>query len=163
MNTGGAPRQVGYSLAGFGFATIVGQVWLLRAMDRTFGAARAAEIGSALPRRSGTSGFAFGHGNALIIVCIVLTTMGFVAGPALVACCRYAYRATRKGCCRAVIASMNGVAAVLTPLSCRAVQRVLGRVAARRLSGRALPAVGLLGVGGMLMVARRRARRARRR
>jgi hypothetical protein len=40
----------------------------------TFGTARAAEIGLGL-LAAGYIGFAFGHGNALIVVCIVLTTM----------------------------------------------------------------------------------------
>jgi DHA1 family tetracycline resistance protein-like MFS transporter len=151
---GWGTRQVGYSLAGFGAATIVGQVWLLRAMDRTFGTARAAEIGLAL-LAIGYVGFAFGHGNALVIVCIVLTTMGFVAGPALAGLLSVRIPGDAQGLLQGVLASLNGVAAVLTPLIMTALFSVF--------SDGSLPIVfpgapylvsALLGAAGMLMVAR---------
>jgi DHA1 family tetracycline resistance protein-like MFS transporter len=112
---GWGTRQVGYSLAVFGAATIVGQVWLLRAMDRAFGAARSAEIALAL-LAIGYVGFAFGHGIALVAVCIVLTTMGFVAGPALAGLLSVRIPGDAQGLLQGVIASLNGFAAVLTPL-----------------------------------------------
>jgi len=151
---GWSTRQVGYSLAGFGAATIVGQIWLLRAMDRAFGTARAAEIGLAL-LAVGYVGFAFGHGNVLVAVCIVLTTMGFVAGPALAGLLSMRIPGDAQGLLQGVIASLNGVAAVLTPLVMPALFSVF--------SDGSLPVVfpgapyllsALLGAAGMLMVAR---------
>jgi DHA1 family tetracycline resistance protein-like MFS transporter len=112
---GWGTRQVGYSLAVFGAATVIGQVWVLRAMDRAFGTVRAAEIGLGL-LAIGFVGFSFVRGNALIGLCILLTTMGFMAGPALAGLLSVRVPADVQGLLQGVIASLNGFAAVLTPL-----------------------------------------------
>ena len=108
-------RGVGYSLAAFGAATVVGQVWLLRAIDRAFGSVRAAEVGLAF-LALGYLGFAFGHGAWVAPVCIPLATMGFMAGPALAGMLSVRIPADAQGLLQGVIASLNGVAAILTPL-----------------------------------------------
>lgn len=112
---GWSSRGVGYSLAAFGAATVVGQVWLLRVIDRAFGSGRAAEVGLALSA-IGCLGFAFGHGAWVAPVCIPLATMGFMAGPALAGMLSVRIPGDAQGLLQGVIASLNGVAAVLTPL-----------------------------------------------
>ena len=112
---GWSSRGVGYSLAAFGAATIVGQVWLLRVLDRAFGSVRAAQAGLAL-LALGYVGFSFGHGAWVAPVCIPLATMGFMAGPALAGMLSVRMPADAQGLLQGVIASLNGVAAVLTPL-----------------------------------------------
>lgn len=112
---GWGSRQVGYSLAAFGVATVVCQIWLLRFMDRTVGTVRAAEFGL-LMLAVGYCGFAFGHGAWVAPICIPLATMGFMAGPALVSLLSVRISGDAQGMLQGVIASINGVAAVLTPL-----------------------------------------------
>jgi DHA1 family tetracycline resistance protein-like MFS transporter len=112
---GWGSRQVGYSLAAFGVATVVNQVWLLRWMDRTIGPVRAAEFGL-LMLALGYVGFAFGHGAWVAPVCIPLATMGFMAGPALASMLSVRVAGDAQGMLQGVLASINGVAAVLTPL-----------------------------------------------
>jgi MFS transporter, DHA1 family, tetracycline resistance protein len=108
-------REVGYSLAAYGAVTVISQVWLLRWLDRVAGPARTAEVGMLL-LTAGFLGFAFGHGAWVVPLCVPLTAMGFTAGAALSGLLSVRAPANEQGLLQGVIASIQGVSAVLTPL-----------------------------------------------
>jgi MFS transporter, DHA1 family, tetracycline resistance protein len=112
---GWTSRQIGYSLAVYGVATVLFQVGLLRWLDAHLGARRAAILGLALAA-VGFVGFAFGRGTWIVATCIPLTTLGFMAGPALAGMLSVRISADAQGMLQGVMASVNGVAVVLTPL-----------------------------------------------
>ncbi|MFO1466655.1 MAG: MFS transporter [Steroidobacteraceae bacterium] len=112
---GWTSRQVGYSLAAYGIATVFMQAGFLRWIDAHIGTRRAASLGLTM-LALGFLGFAFGHGERVALLCIPLTTMGFMAGPALVSMLSVRVAADLQGTLQGVIASANGGAAVLTPL-----------------------------------------------
>jgi len=112
---GWGSREVGYSLAGFGVATVFNQVWLLKFLNRTIGIVRASELGLGC-LTVGYVGFALGHGWWVAPACIALTSMGFMAGPALAGMLSNRVAGDAQGLLQGVLASINGVAAVLTPL-----------------------------------------------
>lgn len=113
---GWSARQVGYSLAAYGIATVLAQVGVLRWIDRHIGTRRAAAL-SLLLLIAGYLGFAFARGTWVVVVCIPLTTMGFMAGPALASLLSVRIPNDAQGILQGVITSINGVAAVLTPLA----------------------------------------------
>ncbi len=112
---GWTPRQIGYSLAIFGFATVLFQVGVLRWLDAHLGTRRAAILGLAAAA-IGFLGFAFLRGAWIVATCIPLTTLGFMAGPALAGMLSVRIAADAQGMLQGVMASLNGVAVVLTPL-----------------------------------------------
>jgi MFS transporter, DHA1 family, tetracycline resistance protein len=109
-------RGVGYSLAAFGAITVFVQVTLLRWFDAHLGARRTAWLGLAL-LSVGYLAFAFVSAPWVPVVGIPLTAMGFVAGPALIGMLSMRVRADTQGVLQGVLASLNGVAAVVTPLA----------------------------------------------
>jgi DHA1 family tetracycline resistance protein-like MFS transporter len=113
---GWTPRQVGYSLAAYGAATVFMQAGFLRWLDAHIGTRKAASLGLTM-LALGYVGFAFGRGQWIVLTCIPLTTMGFMAGPALVSMLSVGVQSDMQGTLQGVIASINGVAAVLTPLA----------------------------------------------
>jgi len=52
-----------------------------------------------------------------VLTCIPLTTMGFMAGPALVSMLSVSVQSDMQGTLQGLISSINGVAAVLTPIA----------------------------------------------
>jgi DHA1 family tetracycline resistance protein-like MFS transporter len=112
---GWTPRQIGYSLAIFGGATVLFQVGVLRWLDAHLGTRRAAIMGL-VAAAVGFLGFAFLRGNWVVATCIPLTTLGFMAGPALAGMLSVRIPADAQGMLQGVMASINGVAVVLTPL-----------------------------------------------
>ncbi|MFO1265348.1 MAG: TCR/Tet family MFS transporter [Rubrivivax sp.] len=112
---GWTPRQIGYSLAIFGVATVLFQVGVLRWLDAHLGTRRAAILGLAASA-VGFLGFAFLRGPWIVATCIPLTTLGFMAGPALAGMLSVRIAADAQGMLQGVMASINGVAVVLTPL-----------------------------------------------
>jgi MFS transporter, DHA1 family, tetracycline resistance protein len=112
---GWTARDVGYSLAVFGLATVLIQAWLLRGIDERIGTRQTASLGLMM-LAIGYLGFAFGHGPWIVALCIPLATMGFMAGPALASMLSLSVGADEQGTMQGVLASLNGVAAVLTPL-----------------------------------------------
>ncbi len=113
---GWSPRQVGYSLAAYGAATVVMQAGFLRWLDAKVGTRKVALLGLSL-LALGFVGFAFGRGTWVVLTCIPLTTMGFTAGPALVSMLSVKVKPDLQGTLQGVVASINGVSAVLTPLA----------------------------------------------
>jgi len=113
---GWTPRQIGYSLAAYGVATVFMQAGFLRWIDSHIGTRKAASMGLTM-LALGYMGFAFFRGQWVVMTCIPLTTMGFMAGPALVSMLSVRVHSDMQGTLQGVIASLNGVAAVLTPLA----------------------------------------------
>jgi len=109
------PRQIGYSLAIFGVATVLFQVGVLRRLDAHLGTRRTAILGLSAAA-VGFVGFAFLRGIWIVATCIPLTTLGFMAGPALAGMLSVRISADAQGMLQGVMASINGVAVVLTPL-----------------------------------------------
>jgi len=112
---GWSARDVGYSLAGFGLATVLSQVWLLRWVDARIGTVLTASVGLML-LASGYLGLAVIKASWITALCIPLATMGFMAGPALVSVLSARIGSDLQGTLQGVVASLSGVAAVLTPL-----------------------------------------------
>jgi DHA1 family tetracycline resistance protein-like MFS transporter len=92
------------------------QVTLLRWLDAHIGARRTAWLGLVM-LAVGYLGFACINAHWWPPVGIPLTAMGFVAGPALAGMLSMRVRADAQGVLQGVLASLNGVAAVLTPLA----------------------------------------------
>lgn len=112
---GWSARDVGYSLAGFGLASVLSQVWLLRWVDARIGTVLTASVGLML-LTSGYLGLALINTSWITALCIPLATMGFMAGPALVSVLSGRIASDLQGTLQGVVASLSGVAAVLTPL-----------------------------------------------
>jgi DHA1 family tetracycline resistance protein-like MFS transporter len=113
---GWTPRQVGYSLAAYGMATVFMQAGLLRWIDAHIGTRKAASLGLTM-LALGYLGFAFDRSQWIVLTCIPLTTMGFMAGPALVSMLSVNVQSDMQGTLQGLISSINGVAAVLTPIA----------------------------------------------
>ncbi|MCC7462810.1 MAG: MFS transporter [Gammaproteobacteria bacterium] len=109
-------RQVGYSLAVYGVAVVLFQVGVLRWLDAQFGTRYAAMLGL-VGAAIGFIGFAFLRGPWIIATCIPLTTLGFMAGPALAGMLSVRMPSDGQGMLQGVMSSINGVAVVLTPLA----------------------------------------------
>ena len=112
---GWSAREVGYSLALFGIATVASQVWLLRRVERRLGARYTAALGLALLIVA-CVGLASGIGPLLAVLSVPLSTMGFMAGPALASALSVSVGTDQQGAIQGAIASLQGVAAVITPL-----------------------------------------------
>lgn len=112
---GWSARNVGYSLAVFGLAAVVGQVWLLRRVEARMGARQTASLALLLFSLS-YLGFAFVGSGWFAALCIPLASMGFMAGPALVSMMSVTVDADRQGSLQGVVASLTGLSTVLTPL-----------------------------------------------
>src|SRR6185312_16506820 len=108
--------QVGYSLAAYGAVTVFVQVTLLRWLDAHMGTRRTAWLGLVL-LAVGYCGFACINGAWVATLAIPLTAMGFVAGPALASMLSQQVRPDEQGVLQGVLASLNGLAAVVTPLA----------------------------------------------
>jgi len=113
---GWTSRQVGYSLAAYGIVSVLMQAGLLRLIDALIGTRHAAALGLML-LCVGFLGFAFGRGQWIVLTCIPLTAMGFMAGPALVSMLSVRAPSDLQGTLQGVVASLTGVAAVITPLA----------------------------------------------
>lgn len=118
---GWTPRNVGYSLAGYGLVVIFIQTWLIGKIDRRVGSQITASA-ALLLLAVGYLGMAFGHavpqiGQWIVIACVPLTALGFMAGPTLTSLLSSAVSSDAQGTLQGVIASLNCVAAVLTPLT----------------------------------------------
>lgn len=118
---GWTPRNVGYSLAGYGLVTIFIQLWLIGKIDRRVGSQITASA-ALLLLAAGYLGMTFGHavpqmGQWIVIACVPLTAMGFMAGPALTSLLSSAVSSDTQGTLQGVIASLTCVASVLTPLT----------------------------------------------
>jgi len=109
-------RDVGYSLAAYGTVTVLVQVTLLRWLDAHLGARRTAWLGL-VSLAVGYVGFASITGAWVAAVAIPLTAMGFAAGPALAGMLSQQVRPDEQGVLQGVLASLNGLAAVVTPLA----------------------------------------------
>ena len=112
---GWSPRGVGLSLAVFGLAAVVSQVWLLRRIEARIGARRTASMALGLLAVSYLC-FAFVPSGWFAALCIPLATMGFIAGPALVSMMSVIVSADRQGSLQGVVASITGLSVVVTPL-----------------------------------------------
>ena len=112
---GWSPRGVGLSLAVFGLAAVVSQVWLLRRIEARIGARRTASLALGLLAVSYLC-FAFVPSGWFAALCIPLATMGFIAGPALVSMMSVIVSADRQGNLQGVVASITGLSVVVTPL-----------------------------------------------
>jgi MFS transporter, DHA1 family, tetracycline resistance protein len=112
---GWSPRGVGLSLAVFGFASVVSQIWLLRRIEARIGARRTASMALALLALSYLC-FAFVPSGWFAALCIPMATMGFIAGPALVSMMSMIVSADRQGSLQGVVASVTGLSVVVTPL-----------------------------------------------
>jgi DHA1 family tetracycline resistance protein-like MFS transporter len=108
-------QSVGLSLAVFGLASVVSQVWLLRRIEARLGAQRTAALALLLLAVS-YGVFAFGGSGVASALCIPLATMGFIAGPALVGMMSMSVPADRQGSLQGVAASITGLSVVVTPL-----------------------------------------------
>jgi len=109
-------RQVGYSLAAYGVATVIMQAGVLRWIVARIEGTGAVILGLAM-LVVGYLGFALLHGNWVIATCVPLTAMGFMAGPALASILSVRIAPEAQGSLQGVLASINGVAAILTPLA----------------------------------------------
>lgn len=112
---GWTPRGVGLSLAVFGLAAVVSQVWLLRRIEGRIGPRRTASMALGLLALSYLC-FAFVPSGWFAALCIPLATMGFIAGPALVSMMSLIVSADRQGSLQGVVASLTGLSVVVTPL-----------------------------------------------
>jgi DHA1 family tetracycline resistance protein-like MFS transporter len=106
---------VGYSLAAYGASAVVIQAGVLRWIAARIETRGAAALGLGM-LVIGFIGFAFGRGPWVVATCVPLTAMGFMAGPALTSLLSADIAADAQGTLQGVLASINGVAAVLTPL-----------------------------------------------
>lgn len=109
-------RQVGWSLAGFGLGTVFCQVWLLKRLERRTGTFGAAAVGLAM-MAVGFVGFAGFKGGWVAPLGIFLSTMGYMAGPALAGLLSARVPGDEQGLLQGMMSSLNGVAAVITPLA----------------------------------------------
>lgn len=109
-------RQVGYSLAAYGLATVIMQAGVLRWIVARVESSGAVILGLAM-LVLGYIGFALGHGTWIIATCVPLTAMGFMAGPALASMLSVRVAPEAQGTLQGVLASINGLAAILTPLA----------------------------------------------
>lgn len=112
---GWSAQAVGYSLAAYGASAVVIQAGLLRWIAARIETRGAAALGLGM-LALGFVGFAFGRGPWIVATCVPLTAMGFMAGPALTSMLSADIAADAQGTLQGVLASINGVAAVLTPL-----------------------------------------------
>jgi DHA1 family tetracycline resistance protein-like MFS transporter len=112
---GWTPQMVGYSLAAYGVSAVIMQAGLLRWIAELLGTSGAAVLALAM-LVIGFVGFAFGRGPWIVATCVPLTAMGFMAGPALTSLLSADIASDSQGTLQGVLASINGVAAVLTPL-----------------------------------------------
>jgi MFS transporter, DHA1 family, tetracycline resistance protein len=108
-------RGVGLSLAVFGLASVIGQIWLLRRIEAHLGVKRTAALALSLLAISYIY-FAFGGSGWIAALCIPLATMGFIAGPALVSMMSLIVPADRQGSLQGVVASITGLSVIITPL-----------------------------------------------
>jgi DHA1 family tetracycline resistance protein-like MFS transporter len=109
-------RQIGYSLAAYGVAAVIMQAGVLGWIVARIESTGAVTLGLSM-LMLGYLGFAFGHGNWIIVTCVPLTAMGFMAGPAIASMLSVRIAADAQGILQGVLASLNGVAAILTPLA----------------------------------------------
>jgi DHA1 family tetracycline resistance protein-like MFS transporter len=91
------------------------QAGLLRYMDRWLGTRGTAVFGMT-SLIVGFFGFAFGDSMWIVVPCIVLTAMGFMASSATTSLLSIAVPSNAQGSLQGVLASINGIASVLTPL-----------------------------------------------
>jgi DHA1 family tetracycline resistance protein-like MFS transporter len=113
---GWSSRQIGYSLAAYGVATVIMQAGVLRWIVKHIQSTGAVTLGL-LMLVLGYVGFAFGRGTWIVVTCVPLTAMGFMAGPALASLLSVRTAPEAQGTLQGVLASINGVAAILTPLA----------------------------------------------
>jgi DHA1 family tetracycline resistance protein-like MFS transporter len=92
------------------------QAVLIRHFDQRFGSAGTACIGL-LCLMAGYLGISLATGSWALLVCIPLSTMGFMAGPALASILSGMVEPNAQGSLQGVLASVNGLAAILTPLA----------------------------------------------
>ncbi len=112
---GWTPKTVGWSLAGFGLTTVFAQTVVIRQFDRVFGSRATACLGlSGLIL--GYLGFAFVHVSWAVLLCIPLSALGFTAGPALTSILSAKMPGNAQGALQGLIASMQGLAAILGPV-----------------------------------------------
>ena len=107
--------QVGYSLAAFGFLSIVVQGGLLSLVSRRVGDKWTAYIGLAFGV-VGFVGFAFADQAWLLLAFIIPTSLGFLAGPSLVSIMSNEVPADSQGELQGAIASLFSLASVLAPI-----------------------------------------------
>jgi DHA1 family tetracycline resistance protein-like MFS transporter len=113
---GWSSRQIGYSLAAYGVATVVMQAGVLRWIVARIQSTGAVTLGLFM-LALGYVGFAFGRGGWVVATCVPLTAMGFMAGPALASLLSVRTAPEAQGTLQGVLASINGVAAIVTPLA----------------------------------------------
>lgn len=109
------PKTVGWSLAAFGLSTVFAQAVLIRWFDKRFGSRTTACLGLAC-MMAGYTGIALTRDPWVVVVCIPLSTMGFMAGPALASILSGMAPANAQGSLQGVLASVNGAAAIVTPM-----------------------------------------------
>jgi DHA1 family tetracycline resistance protein-like MFS transporter len=113
---GWGSRQIGYSLAAYGVASVIMQAGVLGWIVARIESTGAVTLGLSM-LALGYIGFALGHGNWIIATCVPLTAMGFMAGPAITSMLSVRIAADTQGVLQGVLASINGAAAILTPLA----------------------------------------------
>lgn len=121
-----SPRTVGWSLAAFGLSTVFAQGVLIRWFDRRLGSAGTARLGL-ICLMAGYLGIAFATGPWVLALCIPLSTMGFMAGPALASILSGMVEPNAQGSLQGVLASVNGVAAIVTPMAIPPVFKVFSK------------------------------------
>jgi MFS transporter, DHA1 family, tetracycline resistance protein len=147
-------RDVGYSLAAFGLAAVVCQVWLLRRVETRIGARQTASL-ALLLFSAGYLGFAFIGSGWAAALCIPLASMGFMAGPALVSMMSVTVEADRQGSLQGVVASLTGLSTVVTPLLMPWLFSIFSSgVAGIRFPGAPYLLGAALGIVGMTLLAR---------
>lgn len=112
---GWTTRDVGYSLGLYGIASIVVQGGLIKRINGWLGGRFTACLGISCLIVS-YLGLALATKSWMAVVSIPLTVMGFMTGPSLVSAMSAVVRADGQGELQGVIASVNSLAAILTPL-----------------------------------------------
>jgi DHA1 family tetracycline resistance protein-like MFS transporter len=112
---GWSAQDVGYSLGAYGLLGIMAQAWVIPTLNARFGARGTALIGLCLGIAS-MFGFAFAPTGLLVAACIIPSALSFVAWPSMSGIMSGYTPPQAQGELQGAIASVQSLAAVITPL-----------------------------------------------
>lgn len=112
---GWSAQDVGYSLGAYGLLGITAQAWVIPTLNARFGPRGTALIGLTLGIVS-LLGFAFAPTGLLVAACIVPSALSFVAWPSLSSIMSAQTPPQAQGELQGAIASVQSLAAIITPL-----------------------------------------------
>ena len=112
---GWTAQDIGYSLGAYGLLGIAAQAWVIPTLNARFGLRGTATIGLGLGILS-LVGFAFAPSAPFVWACVVPSALGFVAWPAINGIMSAKTPREAQGELQGAIASVQSLAAIVTPL-----------------------------------------------